>query len=907
MKLIDRQVECGMLDRLVEAVRAGESRAIVVSGDPGVGKTALLEHLSGQASGCRLARIAGVQSEMELPFAALHQLCAPMLDKLPGLPNPQRDALEIAFGMSSGSAPDRFLVGLAVLGLLSEVAEDQPLVCVVDDEQWLDGASAQVLGFVARRLGAESVGLVFAARVPGSDLAGLPECKVEGLAEADAQALLKAELTGPLDRRVLDRIVAETKGNPLALLELPRGFTPQELAGGFGLPGAARLSSTIEQSFRRRVDNLPAQTRRLLLTAAAEPLGDPALLWKAAAQMGIGAEAATPAVQADLVEFERRVRFRHPLVRSVVYGSALPQERQEVHAALAAVTDPRQDPDRRAWHRANATPGPDEDVAAELVASAGRARARGGLAAAAAFLARAAALTLDPGRRTERALEAASAKVRAGAFDAARNLLFIADAGPLTDFQQARVDLIGAELALLTNRGSDAPPLLLKAARRLEPVDVELSRATYLQALTAGYFAGRLALGGGVAEVARAAANAPPPPHPPRAPDLLLDGLVAHHNTGYRAGLPILRKALDVFGTGMAVDEELRWHWVAGIVARYVWDDHSWDVLSDRHVRLARRVGALSELPVALNSRAFMLLFAGELAAAASLIQQLQPAIEATGSNRVPYSALGLAVFAGRQADAAAMIDAITRDVSLRGEGIGLTINEWASAVLNNGIGDYEKAVTAVERATDYLGEMITPPWPAVELIEAAARSGRGDMAADVLRRLAEITTTSGTDWALGIEARSRALLHDGDAAERLYRESIERLRRTRIRADLARAHLLYGEWLRRERRRVDARAQLRIAHEMLDAMGMDAFAERARRELSATGETARKRTVTSTDQELTAQEAQVARMARDGLSNPEIGARLFISARTVQYHLSKVFTKLGIASRTQLDGVLPD
>jgi DNA-binding CsgD family transcriptional regulator len=907
MKLIDRQVECGMLDRLVEAVRAGESRAIVVFGDPGVGKTALLEHLSGQASGCRLARIAGVQSEMELPFAALHQLCAPMLDKLPGLPVPQRDALEIAFGISSGSAPDRFLVGLAVLGLLSEVAEDQPLLCVVDDEQWLDGASAQVLGFVARRLGAESVGLVFAARVPGSDLAGLPEFKVEGLAEADAQALLKAELTGPLDRRVLDRIVAETKGNPLALLELPRGFTPQELAGGFGLPGAARLSSTIEQSFRRRVDNLPAQTRRLLLTAAAEPLGDPALLWKAAAQMGIGAEAAAPAVQADLVEFERRVRFRHPLVRSVVYGSALPQERQEVHAALAAVTDPRQDPDRRAWHRANATPGHDEDVAAELVRSAGRARARGGLAAAAAFLARAAALTLDPGRRTERALEAASAKVRAGAFDAARNLLFIADAGPLTDFQQARVDLIGAELALLTNRGSDAPPLLLKAARRLEPVDVELSRATYLQALTAGYFAGRLALGGGVAEVARAAANAPPPPHPPRAPDFLLDGLVAHHNAGYRAGLPILRKALDVFGTGMTVDEELRWHWVAGIVARYVWDDHSWGVLSGRHVRLARRVGALSELPVALNSRAFMLLFAGELAAAASLIQQLQPAIEATGSNRVPYSALGLAVFAGRQADAAAMIDAITRDVSLRGEGIGLTISEWASAVLNNGIGDYEKAVTAVERATDYLGEMITPPWPAVELIEAAVRSGRGDMAADVLRRLAEITTTSGTDWALGIEARSRALLNAGDAAERLYRESIERLGRTRIRADLARAHLLYGEWLRRERRRVDARAQLRIAHEMLDAMGMDAFAERARRELSATGETARKRTVTSTDQELTAQEAQVARMARDGLSNPEIGARLFISARTVQYHLSKVFTKLGIASRTQIEGVLPD
>jgi DNA-binding CsgD family transcriptional regulator len=486
-------------------------------------------------------------------------------------------------------------------------------------------------------------------------------------------------------------------------------------------------------------------------------------------------------------------------------------------------------------------------------------------------------------------------------------LLSIAEAGKLSDFQQARIELMEAELAFLTDRGSEAPPLLLKAARRLEPIDPELSRATYLQALTAGYFAGRRALGGGAEEVARAAASAPPPVHPPRAPDLLLDGLVAHHIMGYSAGLPILRDALRTFGAGMSVDEELHWHWVAGIVARYVWDDHSWQVLSDRHVALARSVGALSELPVALNSRAFMLLFAGELAAAASLIQQLQPAIEATGSDRVPYSALGLAAFAGREGEAATMIDAIAVDVWLRGEGVGLTIIEWASALLHNGIGDYEKAVTAAQRAIEYLGEMITPPWAAVELIEAAVHSGRGDVAAEALRRLAEITTASGTDWALGIEARSRALLADGDTAERLYRESIERLGRTRIRADLARAHLLYGEWLRRERRRIDARAQLRIAHEMLDAMGMDAFAERARRELEATGEMARSRTLTPDDEQLTAQETQIARMARDGLSNPEIAARMFIGPRTVQYHLSKVFTKLGIESRSQLDRVLPD
>jgi DNA-binding CsgD family transcriptional regulator len=907
MELVDRHAECGVLDQLIEAVRAGESRALVVSGEAGVGKTALLEYLAEQASGCRLARIAGVQSEMELPFAALHQLCAPVLGDLQRLPEPQRDALRTAFGMSSGSVPDRFLVGLGVLSLLSEVAEQQPLVCLVDDEQWVDRASAQVLGFVARRLGAESVGLVFAARTPSSDIAGLPGLVVERLGEADARALLDAALTGPLDSRVRDQILAETRGNPLALLELPLGLTPQELAGGFGLPTAARLSGGVEENFRRRLDALPDQTRRLMLIAAAEPVGDPALVWGAAARLGIVAEAAAPATEAGLVEFAMRVRFRHPLVRSVIYGSALPQERQIVHAALAAVTDARHDPDRRAWHRANAAPGPDEEVAAELERSADRALARGGAAAAAAFLERATMLTIDPMRRTERALAAASAKIKAGAFGAARDLLAVAEAGPLSDFQQARIEMMGAQLALLTNRGSEAPPLLLKAARRLEPVDLELSRATYLQALTAGYFAGRLALGGGVAEVARAAANAPPPPHPPRAPDLLLDGLIAHHINGYRAGLPILRKALNLFGTGMSVDEELRWHWVAGIVARYLWDDHSWDVLSDRHVRLAREVGVLSELPVALNSRAFMLLFAGELGAAASLIQQLQPAIETTGSNRVPYSALGLAVFAGRQVDAATMTDAITADVTLRGEGVGITILEWASALLNNGIGNYEEAATAVERATEYLGEMITPPWPAVELIEAAARSGRGDMAADVLRRLAEITTASGTDWALGIEARSRALLNDGGTAERLYRESIERLGRTRIRADLARAHLLYGEWLRRERRRVDARAQLRIAHDMLDAMGMEAFAERAGRELEATGETARRRTFAPRDEQLTAQEAQIAGMARDGLSNPEIGVRLFISPRTVQYHLRKVFSKLGIESRSQLNLALPD
>jgi len=907
MKLIDRQAERGVLEGLLEAIRAGESRALVVSGEAGVGKTALLEYLSQQASGCRLARAAGVQSEMELPFAGLHQLCAPMLDNLPHLPRPQREALRTAFGISAGSAPDRFLVGLAVLSLLSDAAEQQPLVCVVDDEQWLDRASAHVLGFVARRLVAESVGLIFAARVPSSELMGLPELAVEGLSESDARALLDAALAGPVDSPVLDRIVAETRGNPLALLELSRAVSPRQVAGGFWLPGAVRLSGGIEEHFRQRIEALPTTTRRLLLIAAAEPVGDPALLWRAAAQMEIDAAAAVPAVEANLVEVGSRVRFRHPLVRSVVYGSALPQERREVHAALGDATDLQRDADRRAWHRANAAPGPDEEVAEELERSAGRARARGGLAAAAAFLERATVLSVGSPRRTERALAAASAKVKAGEFAAARDLLSVAESGSPDDFQQARIDLMEAELALLTNRGSDAPSLLLKAARRLESIDADLSRATYLQALSSGYFAGRLATGGGAVEVARAAATTPPPTHAPRASDFLLDGLVAHYNSGYDAGLPILRKGLQAFSAGMPDDEELRWHWVAGIVARHVWDDERWHSLSERHVQLARSVGALSELPVALNSRAFMLLFAGDLTGAAALIQELQPAIEATGTRLAPYAALGLAVLSGRSGEANALIENITRDVTPRGEGIGLTVVDWAHAVLNNALGNYQEALRSAARSTGYLREMTAPTWAMAELIEAATRSGQDDVAADALARLADTTSVSDTDWGRGIEARSRALLSEGDTAEHLYREAIDHLSRCRVRADLARAHLLYGEWLRRQRRRVDARTELGIALEMLESMGMEAFAERARRELQATGEKARKRAISTSNEGLTPQEWQVARLARDGLSNPEIGARLFISARTVQYHLRKVFAKLGINSRSQLDQALAD
>ena len=908
-QLRGRRNECAVLDRLVENVRAGQSRVLVLRGEAGVGKTALLEYLQGRASGCRVARAAGVESEMELPFAGLHQLCAPMLHRLGHLPGPQGDALGAAFGLREGAAPDRFLVGLAVLSLLSDVAEEYPLVCVVDDAQWLDRASAQALAFVTRRLVAESVAVVFAVRESGDeqDLTGLPELLLHGLADPDARALLASVITGPLDERVRDRIVAETRGNPLALLELPRGLTPAELAGGFGLPDAPALPGRIEQSYVWRLGLLPADTQLLVLVAAAEPVGDPVLVWRAAAGLGVGVEAAGAA--AGLVEFGGRVRFRHPLVRSAVYRSAPAEVRHRVHGALAEATDPDLDPDRRAWHRAHATAALDEDVAAELERSAGRAQARGGLAAAAAFLGRAAELTPEPASRARRALAAAQSNHQAGAPAAALGLLAMAKAGPLDELQRARAELLGAQITFAVNRGRDAPPLLLAAAKRLEPLDASLARETYLEAFSAALFAGRLARGGGVREVAEAVLAADWGASARRSPlacDLLLDGLAVLTTAGYAAAATTLKRALRAFrDEPLSEEDALRWLWLACRIARALGDDECWDELTHRQVQLARNAGALSLLPIALMERFGVQLFVGDLDAAASLVAEAEAVAEATGSQLAHQGAIALAAWRGHEAQASALIQASRQDVERRGEGLWLIATEWASAVLFNGLGRYADALAAAEQAAEDPHELGLSTWVPTELIEAAARSGDPQRAAGPLRRLQEISRAAGTDWALGVEARSRALLSEGEAAERLYREAIKRLGRTRIRVALARAHLLYGEWLRREHRRVDAREQLRIAHQLYSSMGMEGFAERARRELSATGETVRKRTVT-TRGELTAQEMQIARLANNGLSNPEIGARLFISPRTVQFHLGKVFTKLAISSRGQLDRVLP-
>ena len=899
--LVDRLPERAALSQLLDAARAGRSGVLVMRGDPGIGKTALLEYLVGSASGLRVARVAGVESEMELAYAALQQLCAPMLDKLEGLPDPQRAALGVAFGLETGAAPDRFLVGLAVLSLLSETAEQQPLLCVVDDAHWLDRASAQVLAFVARRLLAEPVALVFAAREPGEEFRGLPELLVGGLREGDAQELLGSVVGGPLDERVRDRIVAETRGNPLALLELPRG-----VPGVPGVAGVPGLSGRIEESFRQRLEVLPAATQLLMLVAAAEPAGDPALVWRAAERLGIGAEAAWPAADAGLLTIGERVVFRHPLVRSAVYRAAPPVDRRAAHQALAGATDPRADPDRCAWHRAQATLGPDEDVASELERSASRAQARGGLAAAAAFLERAAALTLDPARRAERALAAAEAKYQAGAFEAALGLLGTAEAGPPDQLRRARADRLRGLIAFSSSRGSDAPPLLLKAARQFEPLDSRLARETYLDALAAATFAGRLALGGGMREVAEAARMAPPPPGPARGPDLLLDGLSLVICEGYPAGGPVLRQAVSVFrGTDISREEELGWLWLACRAALIMWDYDSFDVLSDRQVTVARDAGALIMLPIAFNMRSTAHLYAGEFAEAAAMVAQAESVIEATGSSIAPYGAVALAAFRGREAHAAHLIQTATDDAERRGEGRALSFIGWAAAVLYNGLGRYEEAVAAAQRASDDSPAVQFASWALVELIEAAVRAAIPGRAADALQRLSGMARYCGTDWALGAEARSRALVSDGADAERLYREAIDRFGRTRLRVDLARAHLVYGEWLRRQRRRRDARDQLGTAYEIFDSVGAAAFAGRARTELRATGGYAVQRAVETPDT-LTAQEALIARLAGDGASNSEIAAQLFISPATVAYHLRKVFTKLGISSRSQLAPALP-
>ena len=903
--LVDRRAECARLDRLLADARTGTSAVIVLRGEAGVGKSALLEYLLMHAVGSRVLRATGSESEMELPFATLHQLCLPFLDELERLPRPQRDALCTALGVASGPPADRFLVGVAVLSLLSDNAETQPLVCLVDDAHWVDRASAQVLGFVARRLAAESIVLIFAARasVDIPDFAGLPELTIGPLLDSDARAVLESAIPGKLDGSVRDRILAEAHGNPLALLELARAWTPMALAGGFGLPDNASVSEKVEEIFRRQLAPLPDDSRRLLLVAAAEPVGDPALILAAAARFGISADAAELATASGLIDIGTQVRFRHPLVRSVVYREAPVSQRRLVHGALAEATDPAIDPDRRAWHLAAAASGPDEEIAAELERSAARAQARGGFAAAAAFLERAVALTGDPARRAERALVAAEASFRAGAFDAVPRLLAMAEASQPDGFQSARADLLRGHLAVVVSYARDGAQLLLRAARQLETINLALARRAYLTAWGAAVTAGHLGHAGVLPEICRAV-RALPAPSPTAHPlDLVLDGLAQLTTEGHAAATPTLQRAAKA-AAEIPVGDVLLWGWLAGAPSAATWDPEGTDAIFERQARIVRDAGALAELPVILNSLGLAKTWSGDFEGARLLIAESDEVAAATGTQIPPFTALSLLARQGREPEASALIEATLKGAMAGGQGIGVMTALWAAAVLNNGLARYEEAAAA---ASEVLAKAVDPfhsTFVLPELVEAAARAGDGELARKALERLVETTQPSGTDHALGMEARSRALLNEGVAAEKLYREAIERLSRIKRRPDLARAHLLYGEWLRREGRRVDARDQLRTAHDMFVAMGMEAFGERTRRELLATGERVRKRS-DETQDDLTPQETQIARLASDGHTNPEIGAQLFLSRRTIEWHLRKVFDKLDVRSRRELPAAL--
>jgi DNA-binding CsgD family transcriptional regulator len=903
--LTNRRRECEAIDALIADMLAGRSRVIVLRGEAGIGKSALLAYLSRQAADWRIARAAGVESEAELAYSGLHQLCGSMLDQhLDGLPTPQRNALATVFGLSAGPPPDPFLVGLATLSLFAEIAETQPLVCIVDDAHWLDRASAQIIGFVGRRLLAERVALVCAARKGIGDgvLAGLPAVFVDGLGDAESRSLLLEHLNSPLDVAILDQIVADSHGNPLALLELPRGLTATELAGGFGVMGATGPRVRVEESFLRRLEGLPADTRSAVLVAAADPVGDPTTLWRALALLGIEASAATAAESAGLLAVASQVRFRHPLVRSTAYAAAGPDERRAAHLAVAKSTDREADPDRRAWHLAMASTGPDENVAIELERSAVRAQARGGIAAAAAFLERAVALTADPGRRGERAIAAGQASFQAGAFDAALALLAAAESGPLDGFQRARIDLLRAHVAFATSLGREAPPMLLLAAKQLEGFDVELARETYLVAWAAAGFAGSLSERDVLFEICRSA-QALPSSDSPTPLAHLLDGLTLLTLEGHDAAADTLHKVATRM-SDVALGDLLRWGWMAYAASAAVMDVDGMYAIASGQLSLARAAGALAQLPLYLNALCLTVTWMGDLAMAESLVAEIHSVAAVTGSSVDPSVELRLVSLQGRSAEATVAIDSVIDSTGGSGQGLAERYAHWAAAVLHNGFGRYEEATSEAQKAS--IDTVF--PWPAIfalpELVEAATRTGNLDLASDALQRLSAMTQPSGGDVALGIESRSRALLSQGATADALYQESIERLRRTTVRPELARAHLLYGEWLRRERRRSDARTQLRAAHQLLDEIGMEAFAERARRELLATGEQVRRRGVDPLDT-LTPQEQQIARLARDGLSNVEIGAMLFVSPRTVEWHLRNVFTKVDITSRRELRSLL--
>jgi DNA-binding CsgD family transcriptional regulator len=906
--LLGRDEERQLLADLLNSAREGHGGAVVLRGEAGIGKSALLKDLAQKSSDSSVCRTAGVESEMELPYAGLQQLCGPLVDRLSELPVVHRKALETVFGLSAGTPPDRILVGVAVLDLVAMTSQEQPLLWLVDDAQWLDRSSIQTIGFVSRRLLTERVALVIAARDESaeSDLAGLPEIRVAGLGAEDASSLFDSVVTGPTDPRVRDRIIAETRGNPLALLELPRAWTAAELVEGLSKPEGVPLSGRLELAFAKRLGELPADTQTLLALAAAEPTGDPGLVWSAAQRLGLDWDAAAPAERAGLIEFGHQVCFRHPLVRAAAYRAAPTQQRLAVHRALAAVTDPVGDGDRRAWHRANSTVNHDEGIAAELEQSAGRAKARGGLLAAAALLERAALLTPDGARRANRTLAAAKAKRASGALDAALRLLSAVESEPPSGLRRALADQLRGKIAFDQRRGRDAAELLLSAAQRLGPFDRRLARDTHFEALAAAVWACHPDDQEWIRKAAEAARAAPRAGEIPGTADLLLDALAIRVTEGYEAAAPMLTRALaaarqheiepdDVDGLLCLVGNR-----GAGILSIEAWDFETGRALAERQVKVTRESGALIQLQFALNFLANYIVLTGDIRTAAALVEEERSLSLVTGAPAVGYSSLLVEAYRGDPQTATTMIAAAVDAATLDGQGRIIAFTQYVSSVLHNGMGRHKEALECARQVVEWdtLGYQTLA---ASELAEAASRQGDAVLLADISTWVRSRARATPTDWALGIAARVEALGADADAAGALYRASIEHLRKTPLRLELARSHLLFGEWLRRRGRLGDARLELTIAHDAFSEMGIGGFAERARRELSATTWRRTRRYSGAALDRLTNQELQIARLVKEGLSNREIGARIFLSARTVEWHLRNIFGKIGVTSRRQL------
>ena len=791
-----RRRELAELSALLTRARAGRSGALVLCGEAGIGKTALLDHVERGAAHLQVYRIVASESEMELAYAGLHLLCSGMMGSTGKLPDPQRQALETAFGLQVASAPNPFLVGLAVLGLLTEVADEKPLLCIIDDAQWLDDASAHAIAFVARRLEAERVAILLAVRTVAERFADLPQLRVEGLPDRDARELFRLALPGPIDPRVRDQIIAEARGNPLALRELPRALSPAEIAGGFALTASIPLESRIEQSLVAQLEPLPPPTRLFLLLAAADPTGDPDLLWRASRMLGLGEEVVDDAERADALTLGARVEFRHPLVRSAVYRTASPEHRRQVHAALADATDAERDPDRRAWHRANATLLPDARVADDLERSAARARTRGGAAAAAAFLERAATLTPTPFERGQRLIAAAEAKHDAGASAATLRLLDSAHDLPLTAFQLALVARLRARARYALYRDASGARQLLAAAQDLEPLDPVLARETYIEALAAAVYGGRLGDADQVAAVASAILQRTEHDTSERAHDLLLRGQALLALEGQEAAIPTLRRALHAFLDQPPDAFDLRWIWFASRAAQDLWDANALRSLAQRQVEYARTQGVLSVMPIALSLLMLSQTVDGDLDAAEASCDEIDAIRQATGQSLPQYGRMFLAAYRGQVDVAASMAAQLRIDGAARGEGYAVSAANFAEAIAYNGVGRFEESVAAGRRELPFTHELNHAMRTLLELVEAATRTGDRPLAEQAFAKLASVTMPLGSDWPLGVAAMAQAQLADGSDFDALFQDALERFGRERIPIMIGRTHLLYGEAL---------------------------------------------------------------------------------------------------------------